>query len=135
MNQRIGEVQYVEVREDTGTNVNWVSPQLVKDCNFPLLDGPDKRYFLDFKGDQYEAKQRVKIPFIGKKKKAEQTEFFIAPNSFPIDGLLVGNGFISSFGHPHNVFLDERDKVLVMVQKKTTVGEELLRIPNSRGKH
>ncbi|KAI9656057.1 MAG: hypothetical protein M1821_005118 [Bathelium mastoideum] len=126
INQRTGNIECVEVIEDTGTDVNWVSPEIVRQCNFPVLEAADKRHFLDFKGDQYEARQRVKIALVGKTRKTEQTEFFVAPASFPVKGMLVGNQFINSSGHPHNVFLDEPGKVLVMLQKRTTKAEDEL---------
>ena len=134
MNQRTGKVQLIKVREDTGTDVNWVSPQLVRDCNFPVFEVKDKNQFWGFNGEQFCPRQRVKISFTGKLEKTEQTEFFVAPMSFPVEGLLVGNGFINSIGHSHNVFLEEPDKTLIMVQKKPTVGKGSMKIPTGRGR-
>ncbi|KAI9684541.1 MAG: hypothetical protein M1822_005629 [Bathelium mastoideum] len=126
MNQRTGNIECVEVFGDTGTDVNWVSHEVVSQCNFLVLEPLDKRCFLDFKGNPYESRQRVKITLVGKTRKTEQTEFFVAPASFPLKGVLVGNQFINSSGHPHNVFLDEPRKVLDMLQKRTTEAEDQL---------
>lgn len=111
------------MKEDTGTNVNWISQQLVNDCNFQLLDAPQNTGFLDFKGDTYTPEKLVRIPWAGKMAKTEHTEFFVAPENSPID-LVIGNVFIKSFGHSHTVFLDEPvGKALIMVQKRVTVGK------------
>lgn len=135
MNQRTGKAKLLKVREDTGTDVNWVSPQLAKDCAFPVRDVTDKNPRWDFNGEPFCAKQRVKISFTGKLEKTSQTEFFVAPKSFPFEGLIVGNDFINSVGHAHNVFLDDPDKTLIMVQKKTTVGKGSVKMANERGRY
>ncbi|KAL9092867.1 MAG: hypothetical protein Q9165_004285 [Trypethelium subeluteriae] len=124
INQRTGNSQCIEVKEDTGTDVSWVSPQLVSYCNFSIFDVLEENHFLDFGGSVFKAEKRVELSFTGRLEKTGNTEFFVAPDFFPFHGLLVGNRFINSFGHPHNVFLKEPDKTLIMIQKKATVREK-----------
>ncbi|KAF2237875.1 hypothetical protein EV356DRAFT_509781 [Viridothelium virens] len=126
MNQRTGNAQCIEVKEDTGTDVSWVSPQLVSYCNFSAFDVVEENHFLDFGGTVFKAEKRVEISFTGRLEKTGNTEFFVAPDFFPFHGLLVGNRFLNSFGHPHNVFLPEPDKTLIMMQKKATEAEHQL---------
>lgn len=133
MNPNTGIAQDVPVNEDTGTNVNWISPKLVQVCGLKVLKAPPNTGFLDFGGEKHQPKELVKIPLAGKMSKTAHTEFFVAPVNSPIN-LIVGNRFIQTFGHPHNVFLDKPvgpGSALIMFQQRVTV--ENRRAVNSRG--
>lgn len=112
------------MNEDTGTDVNWVSPKLVQACNLEVLKAPSNIGFLDFHGKEHRPVGLVKIPWAGKTTRTRQDEFFLAPDGFPAD-LIVGNKFIKTVGHSHTVFMDEPPpgKALIMMQKRITVGK------------
>lgn len=123
INPRTGESQYVQVKEDTGTEVNWISPRVVNTFDFEVQDAPEERVFLDFRGNQFQPKGMVTIPLAGKKTKTQHTEFYVAPEGFPVDGVVVGTTFIQRSGHAHAIFTEKPEgPALLVMQKKVTVG-------------
>jgi hypothetical protein len=126
MNQRTGNAEDVEVMEDSGTKVNWIPPKLADAYGLEIYDAPPSIGFLDFQGNSHVPTGYVKIPLTGNMPKAVRTEFFLAPENAPIGGLVIGNRFISTVGHPHTVFMDEPvggGNALIMVQNRVTVGK------------
>jgi hypothetical protein len=122
LNPNTGSIQEVKVNEDTGTDVSWISPNLVRQCDLQILPAPSE-FFQDFGGKMHQPIGLVKIPITGKLNKSAYVEFYVAPENSPI-GLIVGNRFIQTIGHSHTVFEEEPGSALIMVQQRVTVGEE-----------
>ena len=123
INLRTGESQYVQVKEDTGTSVNWISPSVVNNFDFEVQDAPQDMVFLDFGGKKFQPKGMVTITLAGNETKTQHTEFYVAPEGFPVDGVVVGTEFIQRSGHTHAIFAEKPEgPALLVVQKKVTVG-------------
>jgi len=109
--------------EDTGTRVNWISPRLVTELRYELQDASDQPVFEDFSGNEFTPKYTVSIPLVGKTRETWYTDCYVGPDYIPLDGVIVGTGFIQSTGHAHTVFYDKPEgPALIMMQKKVTVG-------------
>jgi len=112
------------VKEDTGTDVNWISPRVVGYFDFDILDAPVDGEYCDFRGNTFHPVGMVNIPLAGMKSRTEYTECHIAPEDFPFDGVLVGTRFVQRTGHIDTVFPDRPDgTALIIMQKKVTVGK------------
>jgi len=123
LNPNTGNTQDVKVNEDTGTDVSWISPKLVRQCGLQILPAPSQ-FFLDFDGKTHQPTGLVNIPITGKLNKSAHVEFYVAPENAPI-GLIVGNRFIQTFGHSHTVFEDEPGSALIMLQQRVTETESV----------
>jgi len=113
----------VEVKEDSGSDANWISAGVAaKLAVRPLAVGLHKEFVCPT-GTSYVPSSKVKISLIGATDKVPVNDFFIAPDNFPFSGIVVGKPFIREYGHPHKIFPEkEADEFLLMMQKQPTVG-------------
>jgi hypothetical protein len=126
INIRTGVNQCIPVKEDTGTEVNWITRGLAQSLALHILDAPAGIRFKDFHGNEFEAKHRVTLPLVGEKDKSQHTECFITPDGFPLDCVLVGSAFVNEVGPPHEVFAEKpKGTALIMVQAPITVRSPL----------
>jgi hypothetical protein len=131
LNLQTGLNHYIPVKEDSGTDVNWISNGLARNLSLQIDDAAPGLVFLDFSGTRFEAKQRVTLPLIGILDKSEHTECFIAPEGFPWDGIVIGNNFIKEIGPIHSFFAEKPEgPAFLMVQKGITVRLAFCSEPN-----
>jgi hypothetical protein len=126
INVRNGVDQYIPVKEDTGTDVNWISKGLAESLALEILNAPAGIRFKDFSGHEFEATHRVTLPLVGEIDKSQHTECYIAPDGFPLDCVLVGSAFVNEVGPAHSVFAEKpKGTAFVMVQAAVTVSESM----------
>lgn len=110
--------------EDSGTEDNWVSPVIVERFNLQVRSAPDNRTYRDFCGNPFSPKSKVAITLSSKETKTKQFEFLVAPDGFPLEGILLGRNHIRQEGHPNELYWDRPgadDPALLMLQSKITV--------------
>ena len=124
-NQRTGATQYLQVKEDTGSTVNWISPSVLASSGFDLEDVVEGELAVrDFCGTSFHPQNKVAITLAGTTSKTMHTEFYVAPQNFPFDGVVIGTDFIRTTGHAHMVFLDNVEgSALIVMATKMTVRE------------
>jgi len=126
INIRTGVNQYIPVKEDTGTDFNWITQELAERLALHIRDAPAGIRFKDFHGNEFEAKHRVTLPLVGEKDKSQHAECFITPVGFPFDCVLVGSAFVNEVGPPHELFAEKpKGTAFVMVQTPLTEAEKL----------
>jgi hypothetical protein len=126
INIRTGGNHYVPIKEDTGTDVNWITRGLVQQLALHILDAPAGMKFRDFNGNDFEAKHRVTLPLVGETNKSQHAECFIAPDGFPFDCVVVGSAFVNEAGPPHELFAEKPEgTAFVMIQTPVTVSSLL----------
>jgi hypothetical protein len=107
------------VIEDTGTQVNFISPALAKACDL-RIDPTQVTVHKVITGQQFKADKWVQVEFIGKGGKIHSESFYLAPPAAPIE-LLVGKQFLNR--NP-DAFWDGKPTAsasLLNVQAKITV--------------
>lgn len=125
-----GDILTLPVREDSGTEPNWMSPKLADRYSFTIEEVRAKCQYLDFRGEPYVPTKKVMLECGGKKNKSNAIEFFIAPDGFPVD-LSLGACWLNEFGSPQDHFLSEAElreeeetkTAHILVQKRITVSE------------
>lgn len=123
MNARTGRPQNVKVLEDTGTDVNWITPELVKTLQVEVGAVSGAMDYADFGGQNFCPTGVITLSLTGTGPKAYLTDCYIAPMQSPIEGLVLGTGFIRTYGHAHVLFPERASPTsLLMVQDRTTVG-------------
>ncbi|KAF7555761.1 hypothetical protein G7Z17_g1926 [Cylindrodendrum hubeiense] len=87
----------VEVIENPRSAKNWVSGNIVTQCNLRIHSMDDTEIFV-FEGRRFESKRRVTITWIADHiKKTRKSEFLVAPENVPFE-MLVGKDFVDLFG-------------------------------------
>jgi hypothetical protein len=118
--------EYIKVREDTGSVVNWIAPQQVDKLAAPVCDIESPREYKSIQGMVFKPTQETTLTLTGQTRKSSQDVFLIAPDQFPIDGVVVGTEFIKRWGHVHVLFGDVKEKepeqAMLVVQNKISVG-------------
>ena len=126
INIRTGVNHCIPVKEDTGTEVNWITRGLAQSLALHILEAPAGNRFKDFHGNEFEATHRVTLPLVGEMDKSQHTECFITPDGFPFDCVVVGSAFVNEVGPPHEVFAEKpKGTALIMVQTPITVRSSL----------
>ncbi|KAF2099868.1 hypothetical protein NA57DRAFT_55805 [Rhizodiscina lignyota] len=114
---------YLEIIEDSQSDVNWISRLAVQKGNFAIVNLPQSVGHLCFHGDRYETDEKVEITLFDMMDKSEEIEFLIAPERSPVEELLVGKQFVKAFGrHVHELFsaqLPEGEALIMMQEKKS----------------
>jgi hypothetical protein len=88
-----------------------------------IEDDPNPQQFRDFGNTPWTAKQYVEINLLGRSSKSIRQILYLTPETCPVQGIIVGSEFISTWGHPNELFMDEpqRSEMLVLVQDSYTV--------------
>ncbi|KAF7537672.1 hypothetical protein G7054_g3545 [Neopestalotiopsis clavispora] len=93
----------VRVKEDTGTPVNWIHPNVVKNCKLdPLVEARPPRSFVDMNGKRFKCERCVRITWCGRGKNSYMGDFFISPEKAPID-MLLGDEFVTRHGRVRDI--------------------------------
>ena len=123
INGKTGGAEYVEVKEDTGSDVNWIAQETADQLKVRTLEVESDSVFVGLMGVSFLPSRKVQISLTGVSRKTLYGEFLIAPENFPFIGIVVGNPFIRECGHPHTLFPEKRKtgQSLLMMQKKATV--------------
>ncbi|KAK8123195.1 hypothetical protein PG984_011865 [Apiospora sp. TS-2023a] len=89
----------VRMKDDTGTPVNWIHPDLAKRLKLEVesLSSSDTRGFLDFSGKTFTAKQAVHFSWSGRKPTTYFEQFYIAPAKSDIQ-VVLGKAFVDTHG-------------------------------------
>ncbi|KAI1342728.1 hypothetical protein F5Y15DRAFT_412412 [Xylariaceae sp. FL0016] len=100
-----GQRHDVRVKDDTGTPVNWIHPDLAR--RFSLkVEKCDRQRFEDFKGNTFKAESCVYFTWFGKSKEKDNASyygaFYIAPERSSID-MLLGEEFVHTYGFARDV--------------------------------
>jgi hypothetical protein len=126
-----GKAHYLPVKEDSGTEVNWIAPELVSRLAFEIHAAPQASIFRDFTGREYEATQCVTVPLRGLLRKSQHMECFVAPKGFPLDGVVVGSRFCREMGPAETMFAARpEDPAFLMMQVEKTVSHSWYRCHN-----
>ena len=123
------------MKEDTGSDVNWISPVVAFRLKAKILDIGSSTEYVGITGTGFVARKKVELSLTGSSAKSHHGVFLIAPDDFPFPGIVVGKPFIKDCGHPHALFPEKetRESLLVM-QKKATVRAATYRAEHSGGK-
>lgn len=122
----------VRMKDDTGTSVNWIHPDLAKRLKLEVesLGSSDTRAFLDFSGKPVTAKQAVRFTWSGRNNKTYFEQFYVAPAKSDID-VVLGKTFVDKNGRDKEVCNHKRrkDTVRWLGSSKETVRRNFLSIP------
>jgi hypothetical protein len=111
------------VREDTGSFVNWISPAEVNRLAVPVRGILQPKIYFGLEGQEYHATQEVTLTLTGHTSKSSHAVFLVAPEGFPVNGVVVGTDFIQQWGHAHVLFPETKEReMMIMVQNRVTVG-------------
>jgi hypothetical protein len=126
INRQDSSSQYLSIKEDTGSSVNWIHPKWVRKLSLDPSDVEEMHEFAGFDGSTFTPTKQVSLTLTPQRGKTLRDMFFVAPNDFPVDGVIVGTQFVMEFGHIHSRFAEKKaEPMLLMVQSKTTVGTEI----------
>ncbi|KAM0809297.1 hypothetical protein AB5N19_09640 [Seiridium cardinale] len=96
--------QDVRIKDDTGTQVNWIHPNLVK--RFKLkIESCNRQTFEDFQGKSFKVEHVVWFTWMGRRQDKECTyygEFYIAPERSSIE-VVLGEQFVHENGLARDV--------------------------------
>ncbi|KAI9703387.1 MAG: hypothetical protein M1820_005859 [Bogoriella megaspora] len=104
VNGTTGSLEYVDVREDTGTSVNWISPSTLEKLMSLSSKALTKLKFVSLMGIKYSPEYRVKVLLNGTSNKFFYADCFVPPRESPVDGIVLGSDFIKEHGHIHTHF-------------------------------
>ncbi|TLD28489.1 hypothetical protein PspLS_03402 [Pyricularia sp. CBS 133598] len=106
----------VQVLEDSGTDVNWISRQQAEKLGLSIK-ATETLLFIGFTGHSFKSSECVYVPFLGKGDVRGQAKFYIAPPAVPVK-MIVGRDFMEQ--HP-GVLWDQQPpgkKVLLAIQPR-----------------
>lgn len=86
----------VKVSDDTGTDVNWIHPQILRKCSIPRVSC-QPRIYRDFQGNDYAVTEYVRVRWCGKNENSKEDTFYVAPEASAI-GMVFGNNFVRERG-------------------------------------
>jgi hypothetical protein len=86
----------VRVKDDSGTDPNWIHPRIVEECEIQQISCSAKR-FIDFQGNSFECTKMVRVRWSGKKDNSFDETFYVAPTNSRFD-LLFGKIFGKKHG-------------------------------------
>jgi hypothetical protein len=117
-----GDFLQVPLIGDTGSKKNWITKSLADKLQCVLDDVEPNIIFTDFGGGRHVARKKATISLDGKGRTAEDIEFYIAPESTPIQGAIIGSDFMNETGDPSIFFPTEPEEMVqVIVQSKVLV--------------
>jgi hypothetical protein len=104
--------------------VNWVSPAVVDKLSLPVCDIESPRSYKPVQGSEFIPTEQTNFTLTGQTRKSSHDVFLVAPEEFPVEGVVVGTDFIQKFGHVHVLFAEklESEEMMLVVQSKVTVG-------------
>ncbi|KAL9082783.1 MAG: hypothetical protein Q9165_008777 [Trypethelium subeluteriae] len=121
-----GEIQSIDVREDTGSVENWISPKVLERLMFQRFGVDKSMKFVGLMGIEYTPEITIETTLTGRGNKSLYVKCFVAPPEFPVEGIVLGTNFIKTCGHPHTHFsLKEQGQSLIVVQRKIGESERL----------
>ncbi|ORY12690.1 hypothetical protein BCR34DRAFT_563232 [Clohesyomyces aquaticus] len=127
MCKRRGQVGRIEVKEDTGSGPNWISASYANALGLSRQDvqSPLGGY-QTLTGEAVNVTHKVSMTLLGRANKSCGDEFLIAPDGFPVEGVMLGRQFIEKYGHPFALFSPKEGKeVLLVVENKVSQGEKV----------
>jgi hypothetical protein len=116
----------VRVKDDTGTPVNWIHPNVVKNCKLDsLAKACPPRFFVNMNGKSFKCEKCVQITWCGRGKNSYEELFFISPEKAPID-MVLGQEFVDKHGRAKDICADspKNADARMFVATKMTVSKE-----------
>jgi hypothetical protein len=116
----------VRVKEDTGTPVNWIHPDVVRDCNLgPMEEACAPRCFIDMSGKYFKSERCIWITWCGRSRNTYEELFYVSPRRAPIS-MVLGEEFVNKNGRVREICADRRkaEDARVFVAASLTVSEE-----------
>jgi hypothetical protein len=125
LTRRSGKVVQIPLIEDSGSGPNWMPRALARDLQCELRDivANDARRCVDFGGTEHRIKKKITLSLNGMGNRAEEVDFCIAPEGFPLHCAVLGRDFIDSVGHPYQFFPAKPDSIGIIIQSQITVSE------------
>jgi hypothetical protein len=91
------EFHVAHVKQDTGSQKNWISPQLVAECQLKTAKG-DCGELYQFDGKTVKSTHFVNVTWVGRNQnRTEYFTCFVAPEAAPFN-ILVGEEYIQQYG-------------------------------------
>ncbi|KAF2113180.1 hypothetical protein BDV96DRAFT_648153 [Lophiotrema nucula] len=126
ISKRHGRLDRVNVKEDTGSEPNWISVSDAKALGLLIHEMDVPLGFKTLNGEVSAATHQVSMTLVGRADKSCHDDFLIAPDGFPVEGVVIGRRFIRKWGHPFALFdRKEGDEVLLVVQNKISQTEKI----------
>lgn len=108
IDNRTGRLEYIDVIEDSGSDVNWISQDIAAKLEVNTrATGSDKEY-VSYTGARFVPRSKSKIT-LGSVRKSIYDEFFIAPDDLPFSGIIVGRTFLNTWGHLYDLFPEKKE--------------------------
>ncbi|KAF2670814.1 hypothetical protein BT63DRAFT_468603 [Microthyrium microscopicum] len=98
INRKSGQIIPVELRFDSGSRYNWISPSLAKSLEWPIIDVAADWWFKDSNSDTSPPAGEVGLPLTGHSPKSLFIKCFTTSHSIPLVGIVVGTNFIQRHG-------------------------------------
>ncbi|KAF2238502.1 hypothetical protein EV356DRAFT_505789 [Viridothelium virens] len=118
-----GDVQSIDVIEDTGSVENWISPKVLERLMFQRSPVDKSMKVVGLMGIEYSPEITIETNLTGRGNKSLYVKCFVGPPEFPVEGIVLGNNFIKNCGHPHTLFnLKEQGQSLIVTQKRIGLG-------------
>ncbi|KAH8660567.1 hypothetical protein BX600DRAFT_57796 [Xylariales sp. PMI_506] len=87
------------IRDDTGTDVNWIHPDLADACGLER-EPCEPRNFRDFQRGMFKCTELVHVRWAGKDNKSIDGIFYVSPRQSAIE-LVLGEPFVRAHGRAH----------------------------------
>lgn len=114
----------VRVKEDTGTPVNWIHPDVVRNCNLNSLEEAcTPTFFVDMNGKNFKCEKSIRITWCGRKRNSYEERFFISPPKAPIH-MILGDEFVTKNGRVKEICADRRKAEDARLFVATSLTEE-----------
>lgn len=99
-------LQELKVVQDTSTNDNWISAEVIESLGLPFTSTPQAFPSVGFDGKKFYPKGKVQLMLKGKGDQGYQVECIIRPENIPCD-IIVGARFTQTYGHASTLFSSE----------------------------
>jgi hypothetical protein len=96
----------VRVKEDTGTPVNWIHPDVIKRCKLDsLVEACTPRSFVDMNGKNFKCERCVSVTWCGRKRNSYEEIFFVSQERAPIQ-MVLGDDFVTKHARAKEICAD-----------------------------
>jgi hypothetical protein len=109
IDNRTGRPEYIDVIEDSGSDVNWISQDIAAKLKVNTRATGSNKEYVSYTGARFVPRSKSKITLMGTVSESIFDEFFIAPDNFPFSGIIVGRSFLNTWGHPHDFFPERKE--------------------------
>jgi hypothetical protein len=90
VNGTTGAIESVDIKEDTGSTVNWISPKTAEELMIPTREVKGRVEIVGMmKSMTFTPTRGAEVSLIGTSAKSLHAECFIAPDDFPVHAIVL----------------------------------------------